>query len=71
MGCSAACFSDIRAFGYPPKPGVAMLIEVVIVALIGVSWMAQRSILRSGKFATLAGGECALPRCGLVDSDGR
>ena len=40
---------------YPPKPGVAMLLGLMIVGLIGLSWLIQRSVIRSGKFATIGG----------------
>ena len=40
---------------YPPKTGVALLLGLAIVVLIGSSWALQRSILRGGRFATISG----------------
>lgn len=40
---------------YPPKTGVALLLGMAIVVLIGSSWMLQRAILRAGRFATIGG----------------
>lgn len=40
---------------YPPKTGVALLLGLAIIVLIGSSWMLQRAVLRGGRFATIGG----------------
>lgn len=40
---------------YPPQIGVALLLGMVIVLVIGVAWWVQRRIVGLGRFATIGG----------------
>jgi len=46
---------NLMSFTYPPQTARAIGLGMIVIAIVGVSWLIQARLLKSGRFATVGG----------------
>lgn len=46
---------QLLSFSYPPQPGAAVGLSLILIAFVVAAWYAQRRVLRGGRYATIGG----------------